>query len=166
MNFELALITLAVWFFLAKKFSNWTWVTALTDIFPGPVKALGKAWMVCSFCGGFWIALALRGVTGWQTLPALSRLHFTIDWPLDALATAMLVTIVALPLEVIISKVKKIRQDEENTADKSTARLPPPRTQGTRTPSPQQPQGPQRSSGGRNFQRGRGPRRPNPRPKS
>ncbi len=169
MNFELPLITLALWFFIAQKFSNWKWVRAVTNvIFPGPLNTLWKSLMTCSFCGGFWIALALRGVTGWQTLPELSSLHIGLDWTLDALATAMLATIVALPLQLIASKVKPEQNQRPGGRPGQSQRSHTPRPQSSQRPqqSSQRTQGQSRPSGrpsGQSSPQQRPPRRPNPR---
>ncbi len=97
MNFELALMGLAIHILIWNKLPDWgTWFPKMIASLPRPLRQLYEGWQ-CPYCFGFWAALALHGFTGIQTLPALSSLPnlgivgLPIAWFLDALATATLI---------------------------------------------------------------------------
>lgn len=96
-NLELALMGLALHILIWSKLPEWgTWFSKLIGLLPKPLRQLYEDWQ-CPYCFGFWAALALHGLTGIQTLPALfgtSHLGLAgiiIAWFLDALATATLI---------------------------------------------------------------------------
>lgn len=93
MNPELPLVTLSAWFFFARKFSSWGWVATSRGILPRPLRELWEAWRDCPFCGGFWIALGFKALTGWMTLPAIGAVSIPwyAAWFLDGLVTSMVV---------------------------------------------------------------------------
>lgn len=96
-NFELALMGLAIHILIWNKLPDWgTWFPKMIASLPRPIRKLYEGWQ-CPYCFGFWAALTLHGFTGIQTLPALSSLPdwgiigLLIAWSLDALATATLI---------------------------------------------------------------------------
>ncbi|WP_205619182.1 hypothetical protein [Christiangramia echinicola] len=96
-NFELALMGLAIHIFIWNKLPDWgTWFPKMIKLLPKPLQKLYEGWQ-CPYCFGFWVALALHWLTGIQTLPALSNLAnsgivgLPVAWFLDALATATLI---------------------------------------------------------------------------
>ena len=98
MHFEIALMGLAVHILLWDKLPNWgTWFTSLIAAMPAPIQTLYRQWN-CSYCAGFWIAIALHAVTGLWTIPALADmpasagvLSVPIAWFLDAISSALLI---------------------------------------------------------------------------
>ena len=100
MSFELALIGVSVHLLICEKLPEWgTWFNAILATLPPPLRTLYEQWR-CPYCAGFWIALVLHGMTGFWTIPALAELPGYwgpiapyIGWFLDALASAVLITI-------------------------------------------------------------------------
>lgn len=113
MRLEVALITLAVWFFLTKKVPGWPGFGWL-DRLPGPFGWVWQGWKACAYCGGFWIALAVRAVTHLQTLPALSGLPWPVDWVLDAFATAILALFGYLVIETMAGPIREKEAARQN----------------------------------------------------
>ena len=96
-NFELAIMGLAVHILIWSKLPEWgSWFSKLIGLLPSPLRKLYEGWH-CPYCFGFWAALALHAFTGIWTLPALSSIPdlgivgLIIVWFLDALATATLI---------------------------------------------------------------------------
>ena len=108
MVFEVALIGLAVHLLFWDKLPNWgSWFTSLIASLPKPIRTLYDQWR-CSYCAGFWIALALHALTGIWTVSKLAEmpeylgvLGSPIAWFLDAIATATLIFIGAKILAAI-----------------------------------------------------------------
>ena len=98
MNFELALMGLAIHILIWDKLPEWReWFPKLIAALPRPLRSLYEGWR-CPYCFGFWISLALHAATGISTLPALSKMPAywgpvgePVAWLLDALATATLI---------------------------------------------------------------------------
>lgn len=97
MNFELALIGLAIHILIWDKIPEWgSWFPKMIAALPKPLQRLYEGWQ-CPYCFGFWAALLLHWITGIQTLPALSSMlswgsiGLVLAWFLDALATATLI---------------------------------------------------------------------------
>ena len=106
MQIEVPLITLAVWFFLTKKIPTWPGFGWL-DSLPGPLGWVWDGWKACAFCGGFWIAMAVRAATGLQTLPALYEAPSLIDWICDAFATAILALFGYMVIETMAGPIRE-----------------------------------------------------------
>jgi hypothetical protein len=107
MNFTLALMGLSIYILLWEKLPDWgNWFNWIVNKLPRPLDYLYEAWR-CPYCFGFWVALALHGITGLDTIPLLATIpnHFgagiTIAWVLDALATATLIMFGQLCLNAI-----------------------------------------------------------------
>jgi hypothetical protein len=130
MQIELPLITLAVWFFLTKKLPTWGWFARIEARFTGPVAWVWDGWKACAYCGGFWLAMLLRALTGRQTLPALDPLPLPIDWIADAFATAILALFGFLVIETL---AYPIRTRAEAAKAKAEAETDAP---GARSPEP------------------------------
>lgn len=98
MTFELVLMGTAIHILIWEKLPEWgTWFNTFIAALPRPLRKLYEQWH-CPYCAGFWIALALHGVTGFWTIPELATLPAylgifasPIAWVLDALATATLI---------------------------------------------------------------------------
>ncbi|MES2906823.1 MAG: hypothetical protein V4691_07350 [Pseudomonadota bacterium] len=89
MNFATPLIVAAVWMFLFRKMPSWSWFPPLLERFPTPLRNLWSGWVDCAFCGGFWVALILRWVTGLHLLIFPLETLPIIEWLLDALAAGL-----------------------------------------------------------------------------
>ena len=108
MNITLALMGLSIYILLWEKLPDWgNWFNWIIERLPRPLAYLYNAWQ-CPYCFGFWVALALHGITGLQTIPALATIpnHIgvggtAIAWTLDALATATLIMFGQLCLNAI-----------------------------------------------------------------
>jgi len=98
MSLTLALMGLALHTLIWEKFPDWgNWFNWIVKRLSKPLAYLYDAWR-CPFCFGFWIALALHGITDISTLESLASmpqylgvLGVPIAWFLDALATALLI---------------------------------------------------------------------------
>jgi hypothetical protein len=120
MAIEIPLIGLAVHLLFWDKLPNWgTWFRTLIAGLPRPFRRLYDQWR-CSYCAGFWIALALHGLTGQWTLQALAempvyvgRMGMPIAWFLDALAAATLIFIASKALAAISRTAVKVRIIED-----------------------------------------------------
>lgn len=108
MNFTLALMGLSIYILFWEKLPDWgngfNWII---QRLPRPLAYLYEAWR-CPYCFGFWIALALHGITGLQTIPALGTMNTSmgmggvaIAWILDALATATIIMFAQLCINAI-----------------------------------------------------------------
>ncbi len=116
MNFGLTIITLGVWFLMAQKMPTWNWFVKVKSWFPSPVAFLWDAWAGCVFCGGFWIAVLLKSVTGLVTVNELTHLHPLLAFPLDALATTTLGALtlnLTGPLNLLLTAARN-KQEAEN----------------------------------------------------
>ena len=76
-------------------------------------------------CAGFWLALALHGVTGLWTIPALAAapaylgwVGMPVNWFLDALATATLIYAGTMGLRALGLPVLMARLTREAEAKK------------------------------------------------
>jgi len=124
MVFEVALMGLALHLLIWDKLPNWgSWFTSLIAALPAPVGTLYEQWR-CSYCAGFWIALALHGLTGIWTVSSLAEmpaylgaLGAPVAWFLDALATATLIFIGSKILAAISRSELKLRLVEEPAAE-------------------------------------------------
>jgi hypothetical protein len=94
MNLATPLVVAAVWMLLFRKFPSWTWFRRLVDRLPSPLKTLWVGWTECAYCGGFWIALLIRSITGLKFLNFRPGLFPFIDWYLDALTTGLVVLLI------------------------------------------------------------------------
>jgi hypothetical protein len=116
MNFALTIMTLGAWFLMAQKMPTWNWFVKVKSWFPSPLTFLWDAWAGCSFCGGFWIALLLKSITGLATVPELNHLHPLLAFPLDALVTTTLGSLtlnLTGPLNLLLTAARN-RQEAEN----------------------------------------------------
>lgn len=116
MNFGLTLLTLGAWFLMAQKMPTWNWFMTVKGHFPKPLATLWDAWAGCMFCGGFWISLLLKLVTGLATVSELNHLHPLLAFPLDALATTTLASItmnLTGPLNLLLTAARA-KQEAEN----------------------------------------------------
>lgn len=108
MSLELVLIGTSVHILIWDKLPEWgTWFKGLLAMLPRPLQTLYQQWH-CAFCAGFWIALALHGLTGVWTVPNLANLPglpgwlaTPTGWFLDALATATLIYAAVILLRAI-----------------------------------------------------------------
>ncbi|WP_341502728.1 hypothetical protein [Gallaecimonas sp. GXIMD4217] len=108
MEFTLTLMGLSLYLLIWEKLPDWgSWFNRLVAALPRPLAYLYQAWR-CPYCFGFWAALALHGLTGHWTLPALAESPAylgpagpAIAWFLDALATALLIMAGKLMLSAI-----------------------------------------------------------------
>ncbi len=116
MNFALTILTLGVWFLMAQKLPTWNWFVKVKSWFPAPLTYLWDAWAGCMFCGGFWLALLLKAVTGLATVSELNQLHPLLGFPLDALATTTLGSLtmnLTGPLNLLLTAARA-KQEAEN----------------------------------------------------
>ncbi|MEP7343349.1 MAG: hypothetical protein ABI977_36835 [Acidobacteriota bacterium] len=125
MNFALTILTLGAWFLMAQKMPTWNWFVKVKSWFPEPLAYLWDAWAGCAFCGGFWIALLLKAVTGMATVTELNHLHPLLAFPLDALATTTLGSLtlnLTGPLNLLLTAARN-KQEAENrrAANQQTA---------------------------------------------
>lgn len=123
MEFHLALTGLALHMLIWDKLPSWwgPWFTAIIEALPAPLQTLYHQWN-CSYCAGFWLALALHAATGLWTIPALAQppahmgiFGLPLNWFLDALATATLIyagtmALKALGYPVLLARLR--REDE------------------------------------------------------
>jgi hypothetical protein len=134
MNIEPIIIGYAIYLLFWEKLPEWgTLFNRFIDHLPKPLQTLYGDWR-CPYCSGFWIALAVHGLTGLQTLPALNTMPdylgtaaLPLAWFLDALATAALVLFVHLAFSAISGpaiqghklraefKASMAQEDAENT---------------------------------------------------
>ncbi len=114
MNFTLTLMGLSIYILFWEKLPEWgTWFNWLVARLPAPLAYLYVAWR-CPYCFGFWVALALHGMTGLYTLPALANMPDymgmtaqPLAWFLDALATAPLILVGKLAIDAITAPAIK-----------------------------------------------------------
>lgn len=98
MHIEIPLVGFALYLLFWDKLPGWgTWFIWIIDHMPKPIQYLYKNW-TCAYCSGFWIALALHGITGLWFLPELQTLPDywgqvapVVGWFLDALAAATVI---------------------------------------------------------------------------
>jgi hypothetical protein len=112
MDITAPLVVSAVWMLLFRKFPSWNWFRRLIDRFPSPLKNLWAVWTDCTYCGGFWIALLVRYVTGIKFLtfqPGLmpADWYFLIDWYLDALTTGLVALLIIRILDALAAVAPK-----------------------------------------------------------
>lgn len=94
MNIMAPLAVSAVWMLLFRKFPSWNWFHRVIDRLPSPLKTLWAGWTECAYCGGFWVALLVRYVTGLKFLSFEPGLSPLVDWSLDALTTGLVVLLI------------------------------------------------------------------------
>lgn len=107
-NIELVLMGVALYILIWEKLPEWgDWFNRLIAALPSPLRSLYEQWH-CPYCVGFWMALALHGLTGIWTLPALGELPsylghsaLPLGWFLDALVTATLIYTVVIGLRAL-----------------------------------------------------------------
>lgn len=119
MNFGLTILTLGAWFLMSQKMPTWNWFAKVKSWFPSPVAYLWDAWAGCVFCGGFWIALLLKSVTGLATVNELNHLHPLLAFPLDALATTTLGALtlnLTGPLNLLLTAARNKQEAEQRKA--------------------------------------------------
>lgn len=127
MNFALMILTLGAWVLMSQKMPTWNWFVRVKEWFPAPVAYLWDAWAGCVFCGGFWLALLLKLVTGLATVPELGHLHPLLAFPLDALATTTLASItinLTGPLNLLLTAARA-KQEAENRKLANQQAAPP-----------------------------------------
>lgn len=109
MTLTLPLTGLALYILIWEKLPEWgSWFNRLLSLLPQPLQTLYQQW-TCPYCSGFWIALALHGLTGLWTLPGLAGSALTgygvpglaAAWFLDALATGLLMACGKLALTAL-----------------------------------------------------------------
>ena len=108
MNLTVTLMGLAIYILIWEKLPDWgTWFNWIIERLPKPLAYLYDAWR-CPYCFGFWVALALHGLTGLHTIDALSTmpsylgaLAMPLAWFLDALATGTLIMLAQLSLNAL-----------------------------------------------------------------
>lgn len=120
MDITLPLTGLALYILIWEKLPEWgTWFTRGLTALPTPLRTLYQQW-TCPYCSGFWIGLALHGITGLWTLPRLANSTLTVSgpaglaaaWFLDALTTGLLmacgkVTLTALQGPALTAMVRR-----------------------------------------------------------
>lgn len=119
MNFALAILTLGAWVLMSQKLPTWNWFMTVKSHFPKSLATLWDAWAGCVFCGGFWIALLLKPATGLTTIPDLNNLHPLLAFPLDALATTTLASIVfnlTGPIGLLLTAARAKQEAEQRRA--------------------------------------------------
>ncbi|ABC29267.1 hypothetical protein HCH_02460 [Hahella chejuensis KCTC 2396] len=117
MDFSAALVGLGIYLLLWEKLPDWgTWFNRFIASLPRPLVKLYEDWR-CPYCSGFWIALALHGLTGMTTLGAAFHPPFEAAWLttptlwfLDALATATLILFGKLMLNALSGPALKGHQ--------------------------------------------------------
>jgi len=131
MDLSVALMGLAIHILFWEKLPDWgSWFNKLIAALPRPLGALYEGWR-CPYCFGFWVALALHGLTGLQTLVVLTSMPEYIGvfgtplaWLLDALASAVLIMFAHLVLSAISGpaiKGHQLKQEfEASFSDKET----------------------------------------------
>jgi hypothetical protein len=77
-------VSAAVWILLFRKFPSWVSFFPAMGKLPTPLKKLWRGWTDCAYCGGFWVALLVRYLTGLKFL-MLNGISPIVDWSLDAL---------------------------------------------------------------------------------
>ena len=108
MEFDTALMGLAVYLLLWDKLPNWgTGFRTILAALPRPVQTLYRQWN-CAYCSGFWIALGLHAVTGLWTIPALATspghmglLGLPVNVFLNALASGTLIYVGNMALKAL-----------------------------------------------------------------
>lgn len=103
MNFEVVLVSFAVYMLLWEKLPEWgTWFNWIIDHLPRPLKYLYSAWH-CPYCFGFWAALTGHLLTNIATLPNMMNAMAALGiggeiagYFLDALASAVLILVAKL----------------------------------------------------------------------
>lgn len=126
MNLALTVLTLGAWFLMAQKLPTWNWFIRVKCWFPAPVAYLWDAWVACVFCGGFWLALLLKLVTGLATVSELKPLHPLLGFPLDALATATLASLTLTltgPLNLLLSAARAKQEAEHRRVTQQVATI-------------------------------------------
>ena len=74
MDLTIALLGLALYLLVWEKLPDWgTWFNRGLARLPRPLQTLYEQWG-CAYCVGFWLALALHGITGLWTLPVLAEM--------------------------------------------------------------------------------------------
>jgi hypothetical protein len=129
MDFELALMGIALHMLIWGKLPNWgTWFNTLIAALPPSLQMLYRQWN-CSYCAGFWIGLTLHGMTGLWTLPTLATppdymgaLGMPANWFLDALATGTLIYAGNMVLKALGLPVLQARLTREAEVRKATLR--------------------------------------------
>ena len=89
MELSASLVSTGIWLFLFRKIPSWGWFKSLRKRLPKSLNLLWDGWTECAYCGGFWIALAVRWSTELNTIQFPHRTPAGLDWILDALATAV-----------------------------------------------------------------------------
>ena len=108
MNFHLVLTGTALRILLWEELPEWGhWFNILLARLPTSLRTLYAQWK-CSWCSGFWIALALHAITGQWLIPDLANLNIQhglvasiIGWFLDAIASATLINMLHLTIKAI-----------------------------------------------------------------
>jgi hypothetical protein len=114
MDFTLTLTGLSIYILFWEKLPEWgTWFNWIVARLPAPLAYLYAAWR-CPYCFGFWVALALHGMTGLYTLPELASMpgymglfSQPLAWFLDALATAPMILVGKLVIDAIAAPAIK-----------------------------------------------------------
>ena len=111
LNFTNVILGIALYILIWESLPEWGgWFNAILKKMPVPFQSLYEMWR-CAYCVGFWMGLGLHATTGIWTLPALAELPAywghaapVISWFLDALATATLIYVGKLIIDVIYNK--------------------------------------------------------------
>lgn len=107
------LVSTAIWMFLFRKLATWKWFVALRKRFHVSLEYLWKGWTDCAYCGAFWIALVVRGVTGLHSVDFPKDAPLLVLWVLDALATAIGVLLVVRILDALGAYVRLSQKQDD-----------------------------------------------------
>lgn len=123
MEFQIALMGLAVYLLLWDKLPNWgNWFNTIIAALPQPAQTVYRQWN-CAYCSGFWIALGLHGITGLWTIPALEFpqgymgvMGLLLNVFLDALAGGTLIYVSNMVVKALGLPIVQARIIRENQA--------------------------------------------------
>lgn len=119
MNYEILILGVSIHLLFYEHLPHWgTWFGRALLLLPKPLQALYEQWR-CPYCAGFWIGLALHGMTGAWLFPFFGALPgfwgfaaLPLGWFLDALAFALLnklgvLLVNAIGLPALLGHAKK-----------------------------------------------------------
>ena len=89
MEISACLLSAAIWMFIFRKMPSWSWFKSLLEKFPHFLRKLWDGWTECAYCGGFWVALGVRYLTGLKTIHLSGETPLALNWVLDALTTGI-----------------------------------------------------------------------------
>lgn len=119
MTYEILILGIAIHLLFYDHLPHWgTWFKRFIAALPKPLQTLYEQWR-CPYCAGFWIGLALHGITGMWFLPAFAELpeafgmaRNILGWFFDGLAFAVMtkfgvIVINAASYPAILTMAKK-----------------------------------------------------------